>query len=198
MKIKAIIVDVAGILMTGSDGPMIRYCVSKYKIDKKTFEKYYFRYFVQFELGKISEEEYVQKLSKAIKRQLQKDFFRKKMTYNKLFTKNIEFFSKLKKKYSVYYLTNEGNPYWNNVMKKLNILKAAKGGWASCQIGHRKPSRAIFTVVLKKIGCKPREAVFIDDNPRNVRGAAKVGINVIQFKNLGQLKNELRRLGVDV
>ena len=50
--------------------------------------------------------------------------------------------------------------------------------------------------VLKKIGLKPEQTVFIDDMKSFIRGARKVGIHTIRFKNRAQLIKDLRKLGI--
>jgi len=68
----------------------------------------------------------------------------------------------------------------------------------SHEVGLRKPSPEIFTYTLRKLGVAPEEAVFIDDMPENVAGAAAVGIHAINFQNARQLTEELERLGLSV
>lgn len=49
----------------------------------------------------------------------------------------------------------------------------------SFELGVFKPDFRMFEDALKKAGCRPEEAVFIDDVPRNLEGAAKMGITPI-------------------
>lgn len=44
-----------------------------------------------------------------------------------------------------------------------------------------KPDRAIYELALTRFGLRAKEAVFFDDNPANVAGAAAVGINARLF-----------------
>ncbi len=61
-----------------------------------------------------------------------------------------------------------------------------------------KPEGRIFETALKRLGISASEAVFIDDNKRNVDGALSVGINGIIYTGLDDLKNKLRELGITV
>lgn len=61
-----------------------------------------------------------------------------------------------------------------------------------------KPEGRIFEVALKRLGISADEAVFIDDNERNVDGALSVGINGIIYTGLDDLKTKLRELGITV
>jgi len=74
----------------------------------------------------------------------------------------------------------------------------------SALVGIMKPDPAIYHLVLRKLGVAPEEAVFIDDSPENVAGAAAVGIHAIRFttreavlKQLEQLLAKTARSGCD-
>ena len=49
----------------------------------------------------------------------------------------------------------------------------------SCYLGVFKPDRRMYLDALGKSGAAAEEAVFIDDNPRNLEGAAELGITPI-------------------
>ena len=49
-------------------------------------------------------------------------------------------------------------------------------------IGMRKPHPEIFQHALQKIGCKPEEAVFLDDIGSNLKAAVKLGIRCIRVR----------------
>lgn len=59
-----------------------------------------------------------------------------------------------------------------------------------------KPDPAIFHHMLDKIGRKPEECIFIDDNPANVEASRMLGIVTIQYQSPEQLERELQHLGI--
>ena len=59
-----------------------------------------------------------------------------------------------------------------------------------------KPDPAIYRLALERFGLAPHEAVFIDDSPANVAGAADVGIHAVHFTDAAALRAELERLGL--
>ena len=63
----------------------------------------------------------------------------------------------------------------------------------SADVGLVKPDPRIFELLLKRIGRTPAECVYIDDNPKNVAGAAAVGLDAIAFEAADQLRTELTR-----
>jgi len=50
---------------------------------------------------------------------------------------------------------------------------------------------AFFEYILRKEQIKAREAVFIDDDPENVEGAAELGLEAILFRDADTLKKEI-------
>jgi HAD superfamily hydrolase (TIGR01509 family) len=66
----------------------------------------------------------------------------------------------------------------------------------SYKLKMQKPSKRMYTYVLKKLKIKPEEALFIDDKEANLRVARELGIKCIQFNNNAQLATELVPLGL--
>jgi 2-haloacid dehalogenase len=64
--------------------------------------------------------------------------------------------------------------------------------------GVAKPDPAIFKILLTRHGLDPARTVFIDDSPDNITTAQQVGVKVIRFGDPGQLRGDLRALGLPV
>lgn len=60
----------------------------------------------------------------------------------------------------------------------------------------RKPAPEFYQILLDRYQVNPREALFIDDNYRNVVAAEKAGIKTIHFISSEQLEKELAELHV--
>jgi 2-haloacid dehalogenase len=63
----------------------------------------------------------------------------------------------------------------------------------SAEVGLIKPDPRIFELLLERIGRRPAECVYIDDNPKNAAGAAAIGLDAIAFEGTDQLRAELAR-----
>ena len=63
----------------------------------------------------------------------------------------------------------------------------------SYDLGLKKPERMIYDIMLNAVEVRPRECVFIDDNILCVETARKAGIFAIVFRNVDQLKKELKK-----
>ncbi len=68
----------------------------------------------------------------------------------------------------------------------------------SCRMRLAKPDPQIYLEVCRVLGCRPGEAVFVDDKADNAEGASRAGLHGIHFNGAGALAAELARLGVAV
>ena len=66
----------------------------------------------------------------------------------------------------------------------------------SGEVGMIKPDPNIFLHALNYLHSEPATTIFIDDNPRNVDAAAKLGITPITFTGATQLWDKLKKLRV--
>jgi len=64
--------------------------------------------------------------------------------------------------------------------------------------GLAKPDPAIFRLLLSRYGLDPARTAFIDDNADNIAAAEQLGVRAIRFSDPGQLRGELRALGLPV
>lgn len=51
-----------------------------------------------------------------------------------------------------------------------------------------KPDPQIYNILINRYSVQPNQALFIDDNAKNVEGAKNLGIEAIQFKSPEQLR----------
>jgi 2-haloacid dehalogenase len=59
-----------------------------------------------------------------------------------------------------------------------------------------KPDKAIFEVLLERVGRPAAECLLIDDSERNIQVAREMGFQTIHFQLPGQLEAELRSRGI--
>ena len=110
----------------------------------------------------------------------------------------VEIFRELKQKdhLKLYALTNWSAETFPVALDKYDFLHWFDGRLVSGEEKTRKPFPEFYHLMLRRFNLKPEETLFIDDNERNVKAAQELGIRSIQFKNPGQLKEELRRVGL--
>ncbi len=68
----------------------------------------------------------------------------------------------------------------------------------SGEYGCIKPEPCFFQIALDCYGIPPENLVFVDDNVRNVEGAAKAGLAALVFTDAAKLRMELIALGVPI
>ena len=60
-----------------------------------------------------------------------------------------------------------------------------------------KPERAIYELLLEKLGTLPEETLFLDDKLENIEAARELGIVGLQFSTVNQLRQDLISAGLD-
>jgi 2-haloacid dehalogenase len=110
----------------------------------------------------------------------------------------VEVFKQLKesKKYKIYALTNWSAETFPFAVARFDFLDWFDGVVVSGTEKMRKPAPEFYQVLLDRYNVKPEDALFIDDNYRNVLAAEKEGIKSIHFKSADELAAELRELGI--
>jgi HAD superfamily hydrolase (TIGR01509 family) len=66
--------------------------------------------------------------------------------------------------------------------------------YASQLIGLAKPDPAFYRHILENEGCRPEQAVFVDDMEANVEAARGLGIHALLFRDAGLLRRQLAQL----
>ncbi len=77
---------------------------------------------------------------------------------------------------------------------KLGILDRFDLVVNSARLGMIKPDPAIYRHTLDRLGVAPHEAIFVDDIPVNVTGAAALGIQAVHFRNEEQAVANIRTI----
>ena len=147
--------------------------------------------FIQFEIGRISEEDFFETLRNIVAAPL--SIRHLKEAWNAMLLqippKRFEMLSRLKEKYNVYLLSNTNKTHVDWVD---GYLKTVYGfsiqdfderffhkSYYSHLIHLRKPNDNIYEFVLQDAGIKAENTLFIDDNAHNIEGAKRVGLQTI-------------------
>jgi len=150
--------------------------------------------------GKMSEEEFYKKFAEVLKTSPEfiKNYYTKEFEKYTGFNDDVvEIVKELKKKFILAVLSNTYE-YHAKLNEKDPRFRLFDLIIFSHRVGMRKPDREIYEHILKRLNIKPDECIFIDDLPKNVEAAKNMGIKGILFQNAEQLKEDLKKLGVDV
>ena len=201
-KISAIFWDVGGVLLSNAwDHKERGEAVARFGLDPNDFEQRHASIVADFETGKLSLEQYLDRTVFYRDRPFTREVFRDFM------------FSRSQPKPEPLLQARElaaSNQYLmstiNNESAELNQFRIRKFALneifdvfiSSCFVGLRKPSPEIYRLALNLTQRNPDECCFIDDRPENLEPASRAGMHCIQMKDAENLRNELKALGVAI
>lgn len=93
-------------------------------------------------------------------------------------------------------LNNESREINEYRIAQFHLRDCFESFFSSCYLGVRKPDAEIYRLALEITQCNPDECAMIDDRGLNLECARELGMHVIQFQSVRQLRDDLARLGV--
>ena len=93
-------------------------------------------------------------------------------------------------------LTNWSAETFPVALKRFDFLHWFEGIVVSGTEKTRKPYSEIYQITLDRFNIDPSEALFIDDNLRNIKGAKTLGINGIHFSTPEELIKDLNNFKI--
>ncbi|NNE31018.1 MAG: HAD family phosphatase [Winogradskyella sp.] len=100
--------------------------------------------------------------------------------------------------YKVVALTNWSHETFPVALDKFEFLQWFDGILVSGEEKTRKPFRDIYELTLKRFDIVAENAIFIDDNLRNINAATELGINGIHFESPQALKQALQKFSINI
>ena len=147
--------------------------------------------------GDITEEQMYENLARLFSRtpeDMEEEYLRRAVIDRDM----VAYIEELRKTYRVCLLSNAQSDYLRKVFDREDLDRLFDRKVVSGDVRMIKPYPEIFEYLLKLEGIKPSEAVFIDDNPKNVEGARAVGMNAILYSDLASLKTAMRNLKLEL
>ena len=113
----------------------------------------------------------------------------------KLKPQTMDWLNSLKSRgYKLYYLSNFSYKCETQCPDSLSFMPMMDGGILSYKVQMTKPNPDIYKKLLSMYSLKAEESVFIDDTPKNIDAAVKLGIKGIVYKDPDQAAEELEKL----
>lgn len=193
--IKTIIFDNNGVLVTSNEEtgfPALEKYLGKEKM--REFIPIYKKLAEKLDEGKITTDNFFQMAVRKTKVKITAEKL-KAIQYGSFKIKKevLNIAKSLSPKYELAVLSNFGDGYWElNKKWRIDNIIPRRNIFVSYKFKTRKPKLKIYRLVLKKLGRKPSEVIFIDDDPIFVRAAELVGINAILFTTPHELKKKLK------
>jgi putative hydrolase of the HAD superfamily len=94
-------------------------------------------------------------------------------------------------------LSNMGDNVLANMKREFNWLSRFDVLVWSYQLKMAKPDPAIYRHVLKELGTRPEETLFIDDRQVNIDAANAMGFKGVLFTDIDRLRADLVARGLD-
>ena len=94
-------------------------------------------------------------------------------------------------------LSNMGDNVLENMERTFDWLPRFDVLVWSYQVRMAKPAPAIYRLVLKRLGTRPEETLFLDDRPVNVEAARALGMLAFDFSTVDRLRADLIASGLD-
>ncbi len=109
---------------------------------------------------------------------------------------SVEILRELKAAVPCYGLTNMERETYPKRVERYPFLQWFEGTVVSSHEGVAKPDREIFERLLDRFDLEPSSALMIDDSPRNVRAAAALGMQTVEFRSPEELRRVLEDAGL--
>jgi putative hydrolase of the HAD superfamily len=199
--IHAIFWDVGGVLLTNAWDRTERIeALEHFRLDAEEFHLRHEMVVSSFERGKISLDEYLDRTVFYRNRPFTREEFRDYMFSLSQPMPAVLAFARTLADSGKYFMGTI-----NNESRELNLHRIEKCGLrgifrlfvSSCFVGMRKPESGIYRLAIETTQINPEECCFIDDRALNLECAAKLGMKTIEMQTLEQLREGLRKLGVD-
>lgn len=100
------------------------------------------------------------------------------------------------KDYKVVALTNWSAETFPIAQERFDFLNWFEGIIVSGKEKTRKPFDDIYNLTLNRFNIKAENAIFIDDNQRNIEAANNLGINGIRFESPERLLQQLKTFNI--
>ncbi len=202
MSVTALFWDVGGVLLTnGWDTASRQAAATRFGLDWKEFEDRHQLVVTPFETGRLDLKEYLQRTVFYRPRGFGLEDFRAFMfAQSQPYPDALAIVEGLARtgRYFLATLNNESLDLNLHRIRQFGLRNYFAAFFSSCFLGVKKPEEAIFRLALQVTQRAPHECVFIDDRPINLECATGCGMIVIQYQNPAQLRDGLKRAGVEV
>ena len=198
-KIKAVIFDLGNVLVNYDiEKAAKRFSAASGLSTREIWKRFFLSRFEQaYTRGEISTREFHRIACKTLGTSIPYATFQH--YWNDIFWENPgmdKLLARIKKHYPLYLISNTNALHFAHIKKQFKILRHFKRVFPSHEVGARKPTLKIYRRVLRKIGLRPEETVFIDDMKSFIDGARKSGMQAIRFKGRPALIKTLRKLDI--
>jgi HAD superfamily hydrolase (TIGR01509 family) len=194
-KIKLVMFDAAGVIWDGGYPFTCKYLSKKYNLPyEKVLEIMQDKWFLQACTGKMTSLDAWERGAKELGINLSGEELEDlHLGLHQVRKPLLDFADDLRKKgYICIILSNNFSKYINKFIKDFSLRKHFDEILNSQDLGFKKQDPRMFEYVFNKYDVTPEEIIYFDDQEQNLIVPKKMKINTFHFKNLKQLKIELK------
>ncbi len=199
-SITTLFLDIGGVLLTNGWGRESRRKVAaELNLDFAEIDERHHLTFDTYEEGKLSLDEYLQRVIFYEKRPFTAESFKQIMfVQSHPFTDMLAFMADLKKRHQlkIAAVSNEGRELTEYRIRQFNLDSLIDIFIVSSFVHIRKPDADIYRLALDVAQAKPEEAVYIDDRAMLVDVACSLGIHGIHHTSHANTQDALAQLGL--
>lgn len=199
-KITTLFLDIGGVLLTnGWDHNIRMRAAEKFDLDYNEMNERHHLTFDTYEEGKLSLDEYLNRVVFYQERSFSREEFKKFMyDQSKPYPDMIELIRGLKAKYNlrVAAVSNEGRELTSYRVQQFKLGTFMDFFVSSCFVHYRKPDEDMYRIALDISQAKPEQVIYIDDREMFVEVARGLGITGITHTSHDATRKSLEGLGI--
>ena len=199
-RITTLFLDIGGVLLTnGWDRKARGRAVATFHLEGEELDERHHLTFDAYEEGKLSLNEYLDRVVFHKKRSFSREEFRRFMfEQSRPLPDMIELVCRLKERHhlKIAAVSNEGRELTEYRVRQFRLGSFIDFFIASCFVHYRKPDADIYCIALDIAQVKPEEVAYLDDRPLFVEVARGLGINGIVHTGCGPTERELANFGL--
>lgn len=200
LSVNTIFTDIGGVLLTnGWDRGSRRRAMDLFKLDPEETEERHHLTFDTYEAGKLSLDEYLNRVVFYRKRSFSRKEFRQFMfDQSKPYPEMLALLSRLKKKHQckIAVISNEGRELIEYRIREFRLSDFVDFFIVSSFVHFRKPDIDIFKIALDTAQAKPEEVVYIEDRSMFVQVAETLGIHGLKHTDYKTTVQRLEKFGL--
>jgi putative hydrolase of the HAD superfamily len=201
-SITCLFLDIGGVLLTnGWDYDSRKRAALRFKLKWDEFENRHETNFDTYEQGKLTLEEYLNRVVFHQKRNFTKTQFRNFMfSQSRPFAEMIDLIIRLKTLYGfkIIVVSNEGRELNAYRINKFKLNRFVDSFISSCFVHLRKPDEDIFRLALDMAQTPARQVVYIENTQTFVQVAEGLGIRTILHRDYETTRSQLASFGLPI
>jgi putative hydrolase of the HAD superfamily len=184
--VTCLFVDIGGVLLTnGWDGPARKRTATHFNVDRTEMEHRHHLTFDTYEEGKITLEDYLDRVVFYEKRPFTRAQFRRYMfAQSQPYPEMIALVAQLKRRYGlkIAVVSNEARELNAHRIRTFGLNDVVDAFVSSCFVHIRKPDAEIFSLALDIVQVRPEHVIYIENTPMFVQIAQGLNIRSIPIR----------------